>query len=83
MRGRGKQISEFEGSLVYRVSSKTVRAIQRNSVSKTKTKNQTKPKPKPKKQKFILCALVFCLGFVCVKVSELGVTDGCELPCGC
>jgi hypothetical protein len=30
--GRGRQISEFEASLVYRVSSKTARAIQRNPV---------------------------------------------------
>jgi hypothetical protein len=34
--GRGKQISEFEASVVYRVSSRTARAIQRNPVSKTK-----------------------------------------------
>jgi hypothetical protein len=31
--GRGKQISEFEASLVYRVSSRTARATQRNPVS--------------------------------------------------
>jgi hypothetical protein len=36
--GRGRRISEFEASLVYRVSSRTARAIQRNPVSKTKTK---------------------------------------------
>jgi hypothetical protein len=34
--GRGRQISEFEASLVYRVSSRTARAIQRNPVSKIK-----------------------------------------------
>jgi hypothetical protein len=28
--GRGRRISEFEASLVYRVSFKTARAIQRN-----------------------------------------------------
>jgi hypothetical protein len=40
--GRGRQISEFEASLVYRVSSRTARAIQRNPVSKrTKTNKQT------------------------------------------
>jgi hypothetical protein len=38
LRGRGRRISEFEASLVYRVSS---RATQRNPVSE-------KPKPKPK-----------------------------------
>jgi hypothetical protein len=32
--GRGKQISEFEARLVYKVSSRTSRAIQRNPVSK-------------------------------------------------
>jgi hypothetical protein len=32
--GRGRQISEFETSLVYKVSSRTARAIQRNPVSK-------------------------------------------------
>jgi hypothetical protein len=36
--GRGRQISEFEASLVYRVSSRTARATQRNSVSKKKKK---------------------------------------------
>jgi hypothetical protein len=34
--GRGRQISEFEASLVYRVSSGTARAIQRNPVLKEK-----------------------------------------------
>jgi hypothetical protein len=42
--GRGRWISEFKVSLVYRVSSRTARAIQRNSVSKT-------PKKKKKNQK--------------------------------
>jgi hypothetical protein len=36
--GRGKRISEFEASLVYRVSSRTARATQRNPVSKNKNK---------------------------------------------
>jgi hypothetical protein len=42
--GRGRQISEFKASLVYKVSSKTARAIQRNPVLK-------KPKKKKKKEK--------------------------------
>jgi hypothetical protein len=46
--GRGRQISEFEASLVYRVSSRTVRAAQRNSVSKKK-KNQTNKQKKTNK----------------------------------
>ena len=39
MEGRGRQISKFEASLVYKVSSRTARAIQRNPVS---TQNKTK-----------------------------------------
>jgi hypothetical protein len=38
LRGRGRQISEFEASLVYKVSSRTARAIQRNPVSKNQKK---------------------------------------------
>jgi hypothetical protein len=45
--GRGRRISEFEASLVYRVSSRTVRATQRSPVSK----NQKKKKKKEKKRK--------------------------------
>jgi hypothetical protein len=44
------RISEFEASLVYKVSSRTARAIQRNPVSKNqKTKNQ-KPTNQPTNQ---------------------------------
>jgi hypothetical protein len=35
---RGRWISEFKASLVYRVSSRTARATQRNPVSKNKNK---------------------------------------------
>jgi hypothetical protein len=35
---RGRQISEFEASLVYRVSSRIARATQRNPVSTTEKK---------------------------------------------
>jgi glucan phosphoethanolaminetransferase (alkaline phosphatase superfamily) len=48
--GRGRQISEFKANLVYRVSSRTARATQRNPVSKTK-QNKRKQKTKNKKQK--------------------------------
>jgi hypothetical protein len=40
--GRGRQISEFEASLVYKVSSRTDRAIQGNPVSKNKNKQTNK-----------------------------------------
>jgi hypothetical protein len=53
--GRGRQISRFKASLVYRVSSRTARAIQRNPVSKKTNKqnkqtNKNRKKPKPKKK---------------------------------
>jgi hypothetical protein len=34
---RSRRISEFEASLVYKVSTRTARAIERNPVSKNKT----------------------------------------------
>jgi hypothetical protein len=56
--GRGRWISEFEASLVYRVSFRTARATQRNPVSKEQNKTKTKNKKpqntktqKPKPQK--------------------------------
>jgi hypothetical protein len=43
--GKGRQISEFEASLVYKVSSRTARGIQRNPVSKNNNnKNKNKKK---------------------------------------
>jgi hypothetical protein len=49
--GRGRQISEFKASLVYRVSSRTARAIQRNPVLKKNNNNKTKQNKKNKKKK--------------------------------
>ena len=40
MVGRGRRISEFEASLVYRESSRTARTIQINPVLKKKTKEE-------------------------------------------
>jgi hypothetical protein len=40
--GRGRRISEFEASLLYKVSSRTARAIQRNPVLENKTKQNKK-----------------------------------------
>jgi hypothetical protein len=48
--GRGRWISEFEASLVYRVSSMITGATQRNPVSKKNQKNkQTKKTPQKHK----------------------------------
>ena len=49
MRGRGRQISDFETSLVYRVSSRTARATERNPVSKKKEEKKKKKKKKKRK----------------------------------
>ena len=54
MGGKGRWISELEASLVYRVSSRTARAIQRNPISKkkkTKKKNKKQNKTKKKNRK--------------------------------
>jgi hypothetical protein len=48
---RGRRISEFKASLVYKVSSRTARAIQRNPVSKNKNKKQTNKQTKQKKER--------------------------------
>jgi hypothetical protein len=42
LRGRGRWISEFEAILVYRVSSRTARATQRNPVLKKLEKKRKK-----------------------------------------
>jgi hypothetical protein len=63
--GRGRQISEFEVSLVYKVSSRTARVIQRNPVlKKQKQQQQQQKKPKPNKQtekKLFSIKISFCL----------------------
>jgi hypothetical protein len=54
--GRGGRIFEFKASLVYKVSSRTVRAIQRTPVlknKKQKTKNRKNKKQTKKKRKAI------------------------------
>jgi hypothetical protein len=48
--GRGRRISEFEASLVYKLSSRTARAIQRNTVSN--------PLPPKKKQDLEECGVL-------------------------
>jgi hypothetical protein len=56
--GRDKWISEFEASLVYKVSSRTARATQRNSVSE---KQKQKQKQNKTKQKMVLNFWYSCL----------------------
>jgi hypothetical protein len=48
--GRGRRISEFEASLVYKVSSRTARAIQRNPVSERKKEKEERERRKREKK---------------------------------
>jgi hypothetical protein len=59
-RARGRQISKFEANLVYRVSSRTARATQRNSILGGGEERE-KGKKKEKREKEILgfCILDF------------------------
>jgi hypothetical protein len=56
--GRGRQISEFKVSLVYKVRSRTARAIQRNPVSKKK-KHTNKHKNKKTNKKMTLIQILY------------------------
>jgi hypothetical protein len=57
--GRGRQISEFKASLVYRVNSRTARDIQRIPVLKNqKPKKKKKKKKKERKKKIDTCETV-------------------------
>jgi hypothetical protein len=49
--GRGRRISEFEANLVYRVSSRTARAIQRDPVSEKKEKRKKRKEKKRREEK--------------------------------
>ena len=50
MGGRSRQISEFQASLVYRVSSRTARTTQRNPVSEKQKQKKTKQNKTKTKQ---------------------------------
>jgi hypothetical protein len=66
--GRGRRISEFEASLVYRVSSRTARNAQRNPVSK----KQKKRKKKERKQSICSKDLPRAVGSTYKRASLLG-----------
>jgi hypothetical protein len=48
---RGRQISDFETSLVYRVSSRTARATQRNPVSKNQKEGRKEGRKERREEK--------------------------------
>jgi hypothetical protein len=49
--GRGRRISEFKASLVYKVSSRTARAIQRNPVSKNQKEKRRRRRRRRRRKK--------------------------------
>jgi hypothetical protein len=67
LRSRGRWISEFQASLVYRVSSRTDRATQRNPVLEYK-----KTKPKQNKNFGILVSLKNTGIYVSILVPGVG-----------
>jgi hypothetical protein len=50
-RGRGRQISEFKANLVYRVSSRTVRATEKPCLKKPKKKKREREREKEKRKR--------------------------------
>jgi hypothetical protein len=76
--GRGRRISEFKASLVfYRVSSRTVRATQRNPVSKNQKKKKKKKRKEMKRKLRLqmktssLGHASFCLAFLPLAFLQL------------
>jgi SH3-like domain-containing protein len=51
--GRGRRISDFEASLIYKVSSRTARAIPRNPVSKNNKQTNKQTNKKAESSNFI------------------------------
>jgi hypothetical protein len=71
--GSGRQISEFEASLVYRVSSRTARATQRNPVSKAHTPLQKKERKKKEIQIQVSNSQASCLSLTGYKAWVTGL----------
>jgi hypothetical protein len=69
--GRGRQISEFEASLVYRVSSRTAKATHRNPVLKNQKKKEKKEKEKKKKDEVITATSPFTFKVLCAQDTNL------------
>jgi hypothetical protein len=79
--GRGRWISEFEDSLVYRGSSKMARATQKNPVLKNKRRRGRKRKRKRRKK---CVATYYCKHFVVPLASLPGCSASpgkAVLPC--
>jgi hypothetical protein len=60
--GRGRQISEFEASLVYRVSSRTVRTAERETVLKNQKSKNKKQRNKQKRDGLLVSGTMHAHG---------------------
>jgi hypothetical protein len=68
--GRGRLISEFEASLVYRVSSRIARATQKNPVLKKQNQKKKKKKKKKKRKKKGTYSLARCKLFCITSINR-------------
>jgi hypothetical protein len=71
--GRGRHISEFKASLVYKVSSRTARAIQRNPVSKNQNKTQNRFQDEKETQDIMQILLTNTSPFTILLLKELAL----------
>jgi hypothetical protein len=76
-------MSEFQASLVYRVSSRTARATQKDPVSLKYVKNKTLVVPFFKKRSIYLFMYMSTLSLTHQKRASDPITDSCEPPCDC
>jgi hypothetical protein len=74
--GRGRQISEFEASVVYRVSSRTANTTQRNPVLKQQQQQQQTNQTKPNKKRFFKGRNNRVGGMLCASIAGSNLLDG-------
>jgi hypothetical protein len=79
--GRGRRISEFEASLVYKVSSRTAKAIQRNPISKKNAQfKSTLSCPTAQDRRILRGAVEGLLDYEQEELAGSQYWFGCSLP---
>jgi hypothetical protein len=76
---KNRRISEFEASLVYRVSSRTARATQRNPVSNNQKKKKKKRKEKEKKEDISLLSYLVVLAWWLTALDVYQIQSGSKV----
>jgi hypothetical protein len=79
--GRGRQISEFQASLVYKVSSRTARAVQRKPCLEKTNKQTNKQTNKKEDLQFLNCSK--CSGSNCSEGRGPSTSLSVVSPLGC